>query len=65
MSKNDSPILVTGAAGFIGYSLIKELLLRGYNVYGISRSNELNNIFLPYNNIYNLVWSLEHTNLSE
>ena len=40
MAKNESPILVTGAAGFIGYSLVRELLLRGENVVGIDNLND-------------------------
>ena len=40
MANNDYPILVTGAAGFIGYSLIKELLQRGENVIGIDNLND-------------------------
>ena len=37
MSKN---ILVTGSAGFIGFHLVKELLLRGYDVIGLDNINE-------------------------
>ena len=28
-------ILITGSAGFIGYSLAKSLLIKKFNVYGI------------------------------
>ena len=38
MVNKKSPILVTGAAGFIGYALVKELLLRGENVIGIDKT---------------------------
>ena len=37
MSKN---ILVTGSAGFIGFHLVKELLLRGYDVIGLDNIND-------------------------
>ena len=33
-------ILVTGSAGFIGFSLVKELLSRGYNVVGVDNFND-------------------------
>ncbi|MFC2094099.1 NAD-dependent epimerase/dehydratase family protein [Bacteroidota bacterium] len=33
-------ILVTGSAGFIGFHLVKELLLRGYNVIGLDNIND-------------------------
>jgi UDP-glucuronate 4-epimerase len=43
-----SDILITGAAGFIGFSLAKELVLAGHNVVGLDNMNsyydpELNN----------------------
>lgn len=37
--KNSSRILVTGSAGFIGFSVSKELLKRGYSVLGIDCLN--------------------------
>ena len=37
ISKLDGPILVTGAAGFIGASLFKTLLSYRSDVYGIAR----------------------------
>lgn len=39
-------ILVTGATGFIGSHLCKELIRRGYQVFGLSRSGRTNNIKL-------------------
>ena len=33
-------ILVTGAAGFIGYHLVKELILRGNDVIGLDNIND-------------------------
>ena len=43
MIKKKCNILVSGASGFIGMMLIKELLERGHNVYGLVRRN--NNYF--------------------
>lgn len=37
MTKN---ILVTGSAGFIGFHLVRELLLRGYDVIGLDNIND-------------------------
>lgn len=42
-SKN---ILVTGAAGFIGYHLTKKLCKSGFNVYGIDNLNDYYSVFL-------------------
>jgi UDP-glucuronate 4-epimerase len=39
-SKNDTHILVTGAAGFIGFHFTKRLLLEGYTVTGVDNMNE-------------------------
>ena len=36
---NSSKILITGAAGFIGYHLCKSLLEDGYEVLGIDNIN--------------------------
>ena len=33
-------ILVTGSAGFIGFHLTKELILKGFNVTGIDNLND-------------------------
>lgn len=43
-TKQKRNILVTGAAGFIGSHLCKELIQRRYNVFGLSSINELRNI---------------------
>ncbi len=42
--KQNINILVTGATGFIGSHLCKELIQRRYNVFGLSPSNEFRNI---------------------
>ena len=41
--------LVTGATGFIGSHLCKELVQRGYTVFGLSRSGRIHNIKLLLN----------------
>ena len=35
MKEINKKILITGAAGFIGFSLAKDLLRKGYQIYGI------------------------------
>ena len=35
MKEINKKILITGAAGFIGFSLAKDLLSKGYKIYGI------------------------------
>jgi dTDP-glucose 4,6-dehydratase len=47
-------ILVIGSNSFSGSNLINLLLNEGYEVFGISRSNEYPSIFLPYKNNTNL-----------
>ena len=42
--KQDRNVLVTGAAGFIGSHLCKELIQKKYNVFGLSLSNNFHNI---------------------
>ena len=34
------PILITGAAGFIGFHLVNELINRGHSVIGIDNLND-------------------------
>ena len=41
-------ILVIGSNSFSGSNLVNSLLDKDYDVFGISRSNEYNPIFLPY-----------------
>ena len=40
--------LIIGSNSFSGSSFIKYLLEKKYQVYGVSRSNELHDVFLPY-----------------
>ena len=51
MSKKKYNILVSGASGFIGLMLIKELLKQGHSVYGIVRKNINNFNSKNYTNI--------------
>lgn len=46
-------ILVTGAAGFIGYHLISNLLERGFQVIGLDCINEYYDVNLKYNRLIN------------
>jgi UDP-glucuronate 4-epimerase len=41
-------VLITGAAGFIGFHLAKRLLNDGYQVYGIDNLNDYYNVSLKY-----------------
>lgn len=41
-------ILVTGAAGFIGFKLIYELAKQNYEVVGIDNINDYYNVLLKY-----------------
>ena len=43
MKKN---ILITGVAGFIGYSLALELLKKGYKIYGLDNFDNYYSIIL-------------------
>ena len=40
MNKNNKEIIITGSAGFIGYSLSAKLLKRGENIIGIDNHND-------------------------
>ena len=40
MKKDEKKIVVTGSAGFIGFSLCKKLLDRGDNIIGIDNHND-------------------------
>jgi UDP-glucuronate 4-epimerase len=47
-------ILVTGSAGFIGYSLSKRLLDEGHSVYGIDNLNDYYNVQLKHDRLSQL-----------
>ena len=47
-------ILVTGSAGFIGYHLVKELLLRRYVVIGLDNLNEYYDVELKFGRLKDL-----------
>ena len=49
MIKNNT-ILVTGAAGFIGYHLTERLVKDGWNVIGMDAVNDYYDINLKYRN---------------
>ena len=46
-----SKVLITGAAGFIGSTLIKKLLNEGYTVVGIDNLNDYYDVQLKYNRL--------------
>ena len=41
-------VLVIGSNSFSGSNLVNKLLNEGYDVIGISRSEEYSDVFLPY-----------------
>ena len=52
-------ILVTGAAGFIGYHLSKNLLDKGYSVFGIDNINDYYDVNLKFDRLNELGVSQE------
>lgn len=60
MSKH---ILVTGAAGFIGYHLSKALLKKGYSVTGIDNINEYYDVNLKYARLKDLGITSDNLNI--
>lgn len=56
-------ILVTGAAGFIGYSLIKKLLERGTNVIGLDSINSYYTTQLKFDRLHEL--GIEKTDVED
>lgn len=53
-------ILVTGAAGFIGYHLCKDLISRGYTVIGLDNLNSYYDVTLKYARLKNLGINPDH-----
>ena len=47
----DSKVLITGAAGFIGYHLSKALLKKGYSVAGVDNMNDYYDVRLKYSRL--------------
>lgn len=54
MSYTDKPILVTGAAGFIGYHLSEKLLQDGHSVVGVDNINDYYDVSLKKARLKNL-----------
>jgi len=54
MLTSSSPILVTGVAGFIGYSLASHLLKNGYLIIGIDNLNDYYDVTLKHARLENL-----------
>lgn len=54
-------ILITGAAGFIGYNLCEKLLEQGYDVVGLDNINDYYDVNLKYARLWNLGIAREKT----
>ncbi len=54
MSYTNKPILITGAAGFIGYHLSEKLLDQGYSVVGVDNVNDYYDVSLKRDRLKNL-----------
>ena len=49
--KKPNKILITGAAGFIGFHLAEKLLLRGHSVVGVDQINDYYDVYLKYDRL--------------
>ena len=49
--KKHNKILITGAAGFIGFHLAEKLLLRGHSVVGVDQINDYYDVYLKYDRL--------------
>lgn len=54
LSERQNTILVTGAAGFIGYHLCERLILLGFQVIGLDNISEYYDVNLKYSRLKNL-----------
>ena len=53
MTKNKI-VLVTGSAGFIGYSIVKKLINENYLIFGLDNLNDYYDIILKTDRLRNL-----------
>jgi UDP-glucuronate 4-epimerase len=54
MMTNPKKILVTGAAGFIGFHLVKKMLFQGHIVIGLDNLNDYYDVNLKFSRLKNL-----------
>lgn len=55
-------VIVTGASGFIGYALVKELSLEGYEVYAVIRNKNKLSLFDDFDNVKTYICDLSNIN---
>ena len=60
MSESDSPILVTGAAGFIGAKTAELLLAEGHTVVGVDNLNDYYDVRLKHHRVNTLLGQAEN-----
>jgi UDP-glucuronate 4-epimerase len=56
-------ILITGIAGFIGYSLAESLINQGFNIIGIDNLNNYYDVELKYDRLRNLGFKIDENNI--